>query len=96
MDLVLLNIVSRAVEEYNRYNSPGAEARINHVEGARFYIEFTGGSCTGCSLYEWVEDLVYIIGMYNLVAEVEYVEEGDEGSMLAVLKISPRRPGLAS
>ncbi len=90
--MVLLTIVNRAIEEYNRYRRPEAEASIEGVDGPRFYILFRGSYCETCGLYDWIEDLVYVLDRYGLKASIESVEDVGDGGMLAVFKITPRRP----
>ena len=51
--------VERAVENYNRYRSPEAAARILGVKGDSVLVEFSGSFCHTCGVYDWLEDLIY-------------------------------------
>jgi len=96
MDLVLLDVFSRAVEEYNRYRSPEAIARIEFVEGRRIYVSFTGSYCETCGLYDWIEDLLYVLERYGITAVIEHVEEVSWDTMIAVFRIESKSLTLAS
>lgn len=52
-------IVRRAVEEYNRYRSPEAVARLVKVDDDGVLIEFSGTFCETCGVYDWLEDFAY-------------------------------------
>ena len=51
--------VEKAVENYNRYRSPEAAARILEVRGDSVLVEFSGSFCYTCGVYDWLEDLIY-------------------------------------
>ena len=55
----LEEIIRRAVEEYNRYRSPEAVARVLEFKEGSVLIEFSGTFCETCGVYDWLEDFIY-------------------------------------
>ena len=72
----LNDLVSRAIEVYNRYRSPEATAKLVGTEKDGFIIEFEGSFCKSCGVIEYFEDFIYdledITG--SLRAEIKAVE----------------------
>jgi hypothetical protein len=75
--------VRESIREYNRYRAPEAVARIVTRRGEVYYIKFDGTYCETCGLYDWIEDLKYIMESKGLQAEVEGLKEpeGPAGSV---------------
>lgn len=63
-----------AVQEFNRYHSPEAEAEVVEREGDRVALEMTGPFCRTCGAFDYLEDVVV-----DLDAEVESHEEIEDG-----------------
>ena len=78
VDLRLKRFVDKAIEEYNKYRSPEATARLERIEGDVVVIRFEGPFCATCGINDWVEDMVFV--MRDLGAEAELLEviEPDE------------------
>lgn len=73
--------VLRAIELYNKFRAPEAEARLLDLEGNVLVIEFRGPFCETCGVRDWVEDLAYVIKSMGGDAElVEYIEPGDNAN----------------
>ncbi len=70
-----------AVKEYNRYRAPEAVARVVTRKGDTFYVSFDGSYCETCGLYDWIDDLKYVLEGKGVRAEiVKLVEpEGPAG-----------------
>ena len=64
-------ILERAVEEYNRYRSPEAVARLIKLEGEEALLEFTGSFCETCGVYDWLEDFIYEVKRLRIGLEAE-------------------------
>jgi len=63
-----------AIDKFNRYHSPEANAEFLKSEGDVAFVRFTGPFCASCGVYDYFEDLIQDVN-----AEiVEYVED-EEG-----------------
>ncbi|NHW00159.1 MAG: hypothetical protein HA496_11125 [Thaumarchaeota archaeon] len=51
--------VLKAVDEYNKYRSPEARARLISIQEDRLTIDFEGIFCQTCGVYDYLEDLIY-------------------------------------
>ncbi|ADL19365.1 hypothetical protein ASAC_0960 [Acidilobus saccharovorans 345-15] len=82
MDDVKL-IVKESIKEYNRYRSPEAIARLVTRKGDTYYVKFDGSYCETCGLYDWIDDLRYVMLEKGLNVEIEKLKEpeGPEGSV---------------
>jgi len=71
-----------AVRKYNMYRAPEAEARIATRKGNTFYVVFDGTYCETCGLYDWIDDLKYVLEETGLRAEIVKLHEpeGPTGS----------------
>lgn len=77
-ELILL-----AIEEYNKYHSPEAIARLKEISGSSLKVEFYGPFCAGCEPGEWFEDLrieLWQRGVETVIDEV--LEMGDEAFLV--------------
>ncbi len=77
----LREIITLAVEYYNRTRSPEATAKvvdINEKEGI-VTVEFRGSFCLTCGIVDWVEDFAYIIKSMGYDAKLlKYIEPEDD------------------
>ena len=94
LDLDELKAVRRAVRRYNRYRAPEAVARIVTRRGDVVYVKFDGSYCETCGLYDWIEDLKYVMEQEGLGAEIVGLKEpeGPEGSVRIAAFRVVRRP----
>lgn len=53
--------VKEAVEEYNHFRRPEAEAEIAELKGEEFTVIFKGPFCRSCGIYDYFEDLIYTL-----------------------------------
>lgn len=88
--------VKRAIEEYNRYHAPEAEARLLEARGDSLVVEFRGSFCTTCGFYDYFDDLVYVLEDHGVRVYVEEVEETEWGAVVRyrVLKPGEERPAV--
>ena len=70
-----IDAVVKAVEEYNKYRCPEACAEILWVDGNKAYIYIEGTYCATCGLYDWLEDLAYILEEKGVPAKLQGVIE---------------------
>ncbi|MCX8205033.1 MAG: hypothetical protein N3H31_05230 [Candidatus Nezhaarchaeota archaeon] len=73
-------VVKEAVGLYNQTRSPEAEARLVEVrDDGRFVVEFSGRFCLTCGVWDWVEDLAYVLLSMGYEAKlVEVLEPADD------------------
>lgn len=85
-----LKIALEALELYNRYHSPEAEARIvefNEGEG-KLVVEFSGTFCMTCGIRDWVEDFKYVLKGMGCEAElVEYLEPDNDLKRIGIFRV---------
>jgi len=55
----LKEAVLKAVDEYNKYRSPEARARLIRIREDKLTIDFEGTFCQTCGVYDYLEDFIY-------------------------------------
>ena len=55
----LKDAVVEAINEYNRYRSPEAKAKLIKIGGKELVLEFEGTFCKTCGVYDYLEDFIY-------------------------------------
>lgn len=90
--------LERAVEEYNKYRSPEAVARLLKLEGDEVLVEFSGNFCRTCGVYDWLEDFVYELQRLGLglEARMESWRQVSEDSFLVRFRVGRSRPPSAT
>ncbi len=75
---------AKAVERFNNYRSPEANAEILEVKGSRVLVKMTGVFCVSCGVFDYFEDIAV-----EADAKVLNYEEIEEGFLVEYeLKIS--------
>lgn len=74
--------IGKAIEEFNKYRSPEANARLISRDVKSFIVEFTGPFCTTCGFYDYFDDLRIILEDSKLKSEIKEIEETDEGAIV--------------
>jgi len=75
----LNDLVSRAIEVYNRYRSPEATAKLVEVEKDGFIIEFEGPFCISCGVRDYFEDFICELENVSRSLRVEVKETEPSG-----------------
>ena len=89
-DKVLNNILVKAIELYNRYRSPEAQAKLVDIKNKVVFVEFSGGHCVTCGLYDWIEDFAYVLEDLNVKAKlINVVNLGDGERRIGIFKVYP-------
>ncbi len=76
--LELARRIRRAIEDYNRFRSPEAVARIVGFDGEKLVVRIEGSFCETCGINDWVEDLVYMLEDHGVDAVLEGVVEPED------------------
>lgn len=79
-DEMLRKAVERAIEEYNKYRSPEATARLVKLGNGEAVIVFEGSFCETCGVDEWVVDMEYVMKDLGIDAELKAIEEPEDPS----------------
>ncbi len=51
--------ILKAIEEYNKYRSPEATAKLIEIQKHEFVVEFEGAFCSSCGVQDYIEDFIY-------------------------------------
>lgn len=71
-----------AIDAYNEYRQPMADAELVDASGGSFRVRFEGPFCRTCCDYDYFEDLIYELARHDVdpqsveIAEADYL--GDE------------------
>ncbi len=74
--------IGKAVEEYNKYRSPEATARLVSWSEGSFVIKFTGPFCNTCGFYDYFDDLIILLEDLRLKSRIVEIEEIDQGAIV--------------
>jgi hypothetical protein len=75
----LNDLVSIAIEVYNRYRSPEATAKLIGMEKDGFIIEFEGPFCQSCGVNDYFEDFIHELEDMSRSLRVEVKETEPAG-----------------
>ncbi len=71
-------IIKKLVNEYNRYRSPEATAKILRIGKDELLLEFSGSFCWTCGVDDWIIDFQYILQDNGIETEFEILERDYE------------------
>ena len=74
--------IEKAIDEFNKYRSPEAVAKLLSVGKKSFKIEFTGPFCRSCGFYDYFDDLKIFLEENELETKIEKIKETDEGGIV--------------
>lgn len=72
-------MIEKVIEEYNRYRSPEAVARVISIDERSFKIEFRGSFCRTCGFYDYIEDFKFMLEDKGIKAEIKEIKEIEGG-----------------
>jgi len=49
----------KAIEEYNKYRSPEAKAKLVKISDKELVVDFEGSFCRTCGVVDYLEDFIY-------------------------------------
>lgn len=55
----LKGAVFKAINEYNKYRSPEAKAKLVKINKKALVLDFEGTFCKTCGVYDYLEDFIY-------------------------------------
>ena len=85
----LREIVEKSIRFYNKYRTPEAIAQLTALDDNEIKIKISGSFCETCGLYDWIEDLVYILKDHGIETETSKIIEPYDyyGDRIIILKI---------
>lgn len=81
------DVVKKAIELYNRYRSPEAQAELVSVLGEEVVLVFRGSFCKTCGVLDWIEDFCYVVEDLGLECKLESATELEEGAWAAKFRV---------
>ena len=63
-------VIEKAVELYNKYHSPEAEAKILRFDGGKPGVSIRGPFCATCGVIGWFDDLRYEMAMLGVQSQI--------------------------
>lgn len=72
-------MIEKTIEEYNKYRSPEATAKLTSMKEDTVTIEFTGTFCYTCGFYDYFEDYQFLLeekGVKNKIIEIDEIDNG--------------------
>jgi superoxide reductase len=67
--------IEEAIQEFNRYRSPEAKAKLVRIDRNKFKVEFSGTFCNTCGFYDYFDDLKIILEDKGIKSKVSKIEE---------------------
>ncbi|MEM3103924.1 MAG: hypothetical protein QXD69_00265, partial [Candidatus Bathyarchaeia archaeon] len=55
----LKDAVVKAINEYNKYRSPEAKAKLVKLSKKELILDLEGSFCRTCGVYDYLEDFIY-------------------------------------
>ncbi|MEM0456159.1 MAG: hypothetical protein QXE40_04255 [Nitrososphaerota archaeon] len=78
----MIEKILASIEEFNKYRSPEANARLISFDKSIIKIEFTGPFCRTCGFYDYFDDLRIIFEEMGLKTEITLIEETEDGAIV--------------
>lgn len=81
--------IEKSIQLYNKYRSPEAIAQLIELSDKEIKIKLSGTYCETCGLYDWIEDLKYVLEDHGIRTEIDKIIEleGYYGDRVIVFKI---------
>lgn len=80
--------LKKAIDNYNKYRSPEATARLINIKENEIEVEFEGPFCQSCGVWDWFEDLKYELEDVGVKADISEAKQLDEFSYRVKFLIS--------
>ncbi len=81
--------IEKSIQLYNKYRSPEATAQLIELSDKEIKIKLSGTYCETCGLYDWIEDLKYVLEDNGIRTEIDKIIElkGYYGDRVIVFKM---------
>ena len=84
------DLISKAVEEYNKYRAPEAEVKVLRFDGKELTARFEGSFCYTCGFYDYIDDFLVELKDLGVVAEIKEIVEDLPRGVVVVFKLKAR------
>ena len=84
------DLISKAVEEYNKYRAPEAEVKVLRLDGEELTVLFEGSFCYTCGFYDYIDDFLVELKDLGIVAEIKEIIEDLPRGAVVVFKLKAR------
>ena len=79
----MINVkIKKAVDEFNRYKSKEANARLIYANKDILKMMFKGSFCHTCGFYDYFDDLKILLENNGLLSNILNIKEIDEGAIV--------------
>lgn len=90
------DLISKAVEEYNKYRAPEVEVKVLRFDGEELTAHFGGSFCYTCGFYDYIDDFLIELRDLGVVAEIkEIIEDLPRGAVVVFRLKSVDQPSSA-
>ena len=84
-------IIEEAKQLYNRYRAPESIAEVVKISNDKIIIEFRGSFYETCGLYDWIEDMRYILEDLGVDTEIVNIVNINNDAYIGVFKVHKLR-----
>jgi len=74
--------VTKGIEQFNKYRSPEAKAKLISLNSKSFKIEFTGSFCRTCGFNDYFDDFKIFLEEFKLKTKIGEIKEIDKGAIV--------------
>ncbi|NCN38966.1 MAG: hypothetical protein COY38_03375 [Candidatus Aenigmarchaeota archaeon CG_4_10_14_0_8_um_filter_37_24] len=76
------NKINKCLQEFNKYMSPEATAKLISVRKNSFTMNFSGHFCETCGFYDYFDDFKILLEKLELKVKISKVEEKEQGALV--------------
>lgn len=80
-------VIEEAKQLYNRYRAPESIAEVVKISNDKIIIEFRGSFYETCGLYDWIEDMRYILKDLGIDTEIVGIVNVGNDAYISVFKV---------
>jgi FAD synthase len=94
-DPKIFDIVEKSINEFNKYRSPEATAKLIYLKKQSMKISFSGHFCFTCGYQDYFDDLRLILEEFGIKTKIIKIERGENQSLVhfKIVKSSTRVKG---
>lgn len=74
--------IENGIEQFNKYRSPEAKAKLISFNGKSLEVEFTGSFCRTCGFHDYFDDFKIFLEELELKTEIGKIKQIDEGAVV--------------
>jgi len=74
--------IEMALEYFNKYRSPEANAKLIKIKKNEILVSFTGSFCRTCGFYDYFEDFIIFLEEFGLNSSTKEIKENENGAIV--------------